>query len=590
MIPREVIDEIKERANIIDVISNYIKVQRKGDNGVAICPFHNDKHPSMQINSTKKIYHCFACGAGGNVFNFVSEYEKIPFTDAIRKVATMVGYSDKSLEKQERQVNPEIKKLIQITKEANDFYTYTLKTNGAASAQDYLLKRNISPEMQEYFSLGYALPGDTTIQLLRSKGHSIEDLDKAGLLLRSGTSFLDRFAGRITFPICNEYGEVVAFSARRLTDDDSPKYLLSPTNDIFNKSEILYNFHNASKEAKKAGYLYLCEGFMDVFAMYKAGEKASVALMGVALTPQNAKKIKRLNVEVRLCLDGDNAGQEGQLDMIERLEEEGISYRIVNYNTSTLDPDEILQKYDANVLSKLLNRLISKEQFLVNFFKKRIDTSSMDGKKALIKALIPYGNYLKNEVDKEFLAKCVAQETGLSEKVFLSQLSHEIKVENIDFTPINNYRTAIKRTIPSGVVKLQNEVLYQMLTNEGAVEIWKNGNYRFYDKQIDDIFNYLVDFYDKKNPADPSSFISYLTEYAGNDKATLIRAVTELVSTDHPPYQEESMKQTLDILKFNVDKIIKHNKTIDKMKGKSPDEQAKIVQSEVIDANKRKGD
>jgi DNA primase len=125
MIPREVIDEIKERANIIDVISNYIKVQRKGDNAVSICPFHNDKHPSMQISASKKIYHCFACGAGGNVFNFVADYEKISFQEAVRKVATMVGYSDKSLEKEERPVNPEIKKMLLAAKDANEIYNYT---------------------------------------------------------------------------------------------------------------------------------------------------------------------------------------------------------------------------------------------------------------------------------------------------------------------------------------------------------------------------------------------------------------------------------------------------------------------------------
>jgi DNA primase len=446
--------------------------------------------------------------------------------------------------------------------------------------------------MQDYFSLGYALPGETTIQLLRNKGHSIDDLDKAGLIMRNGTSFLDRFSNRITFPIYNDYGDVVAFSARRINDNDNPKYLLSPTNDIFNKSDIMYNYFNASKEARKVGYIYLCEGFMDVFAMYQAGEKASVALMGVALTTQNAKKLKRLNVEVRLCLDGDNAGQEGELDMFEKLEQAEIPYRIVNYKDSTLDPDEILQKYGKEVLAKFLNRLISKEEFLINHFKKRIDISTMDGKKAFIKALIPYGNEMKSEVDKEFFAKRVSEVTGLSEKVFLSQLTHELKIENMDFTPINNYSNAMKKMLPkSGIERLQSEAIYQMLTNENAIEIYVNGSYRFYDKQMDDLCNYLIDYYDKKNPLDASSFISYLAENAGEEKSKLINVVTELIATSHPPFNEESMKEMLDILKEKVDKITKSNKLTRKMQGKTPEEQAQIVQKDIIDANKdKKGD
>ncbi len=579
MIPREVLDEIQERANIIDVISNYIKVVRKGDNAVAVCPFHSDKHPSMNISASKKIYKCFACGAGGNVFNFVAEYEKIPFMDAVRKVANQIGFSSKALEKEERVVNPVNKKLLDIIKDANEIYNYTLKTNAAENAQNYLNKRNISLEMQEYFSLGYALPGETTINLLRNKGYSIEELDKAGIILRSGTDFLDRYANRITFPIYNEFNEVVAFSARRINDNDNPKYLLTPTSDIFNKSEILYNYQNAAREAKRVGYIYLCEGFMDVFAMYQAGEKAAVALMGVALTKENAKKIKRLGVEVRLCLDGDNAGQEGQLNMIERLEEERISYRVVNYKDSTLDPDDILQKYGPDILSKFLNRLISKEEFLINFFAKRFDIKSPQGKKDFVKALIPYANQISSEVDRNFFAKQISEITGLDEKIFLSQLNKTVSYEQIDFNTLRENTGAIKSL--KRLEKVQNEVFYQMLSSPKAVEDFvKKGNNRFLDKQLDYLSNYVIDLYDQNKVIDASSLITLLSEAGERQNADLIKKITAIISENHIPYDEKAMEQYLDILREEVRKKAHQDRVTSLMKGKSAIEQAQIIDSE----------
>lgn len=579
MIPREVLDEIQERANIIDVISNYIKVVRKGDNAVAVCPFHSDKHPSMNISASKRIYKCFACGAGGNVFNFVAEYEKIPFMDAVRKVANQIGFSSKALEKEERVVNPVNKKLLDIIKDANEIYNYTLKTNAAENAQNYLNKRNISLEMQEYFSLGYALPGETTINLLRNKGYSIEELDKAGIILRSGTDFLDRYANRITFPIYNEFNEVVAFSARRINDNDNPKYLLTPTSDIFNKSEILYNYQNAAREAKKVGYIYLCEGFMDVFAMYQAGEKAAVALMGVALTKENAKKIKRLGVEVRLCLDGDNAGQEGQLNMIERLEEERISYRVVNYKDCTLDPDDILQKYGPEILSKFLNRLISKEEFLINFFAKRFDLKSPQGKKDLVKALIPYANQISSEVDRNFFAKQISEITGLDEKIFLSQLNKTVSYEQIDFNTLRENTGAIKSL--KRLEKVQNEVFYQMLSSPKAVEDFvKKGNNRFLDKQLDYLSNYVIDLYDQNKVIDASSLITLLSEAGERQNADLIKKITAIISENHIPYDEKAMEQYLDILREEVRKKAHQDRVTSLMKGKSAIEQAQIIDSE----------
>ena len=313
--------------------------------------------------------------------------------------------------------------------------------------------------------------------------------------------------------------------------------------------------------------------------MYQAGEKAAVALMGVALTKENAKKIKRLGVEVRLCLDGDNAGQEGQLNMIERLEEERISYRVVNYKDCTLDPDDILQKYGPEILSKFLNRLISKEEFLINFFAKRFDLKSPQGKKDLVKALIPYANQISSEVDRNFFAKQISEITGLDEKIFLSQLNKTVSYEQIDFNTLRENTGAIKSL--KRLEKVQNEVFYQMLSSPKAVEDFvKKGNNRFLDKQLDYLSNYVIDLYDQNKVIDASSLITLLSEAGERQNADLIKKITAIISENHIPYDEKAMEQYLDILREEVRKKAHQDRVTSLMKGKSAIEQAQIIDSE----------
>ena len=224
MISPEIIEEIRKQADIVQIISSYIEVKKKGNQYVAVCPFHADKNPSLSISKQLQIYKCFSCQAGGNVFTFVQEYERIPFIDAVKKVAEMIGYTSVELEKKERNVPSDITNSLNAVKQAKELYQYLLKSNDGKIALDYLLERNISQEMIEYFELGYCSSNpELTIKLLRGKGIEIEQIEKVGILKRSQGLFTDIFTGRVTFPIYNEHSECIGFSARRIVNNDEAK-------------------------------------------------------------------------------------------------------------------------------------------------------------------------------------------------------------------------------------------------------------------------------------------------------------------------------------------------------------------------------
>ena len=554
MISQEIIEEIRQKADIVDVISNYINVIKKGNSFIAVCPFHNDKNPSLQISRAKQIYKCFSCGAGGNVFTFVQEYEKISFLEAVKKVANIIGYENKALEAPSRQVNEDTKQVLEALNKANEIYTYILKTNEGEKALDYLKKRNISLQMSEYFSLGYCpSDGEMSIKLLRSNNISIETLDKAGLINRNKDRFLDHFKGRLTFAIFNEYNEVIGFSARRIIDSDEAKYVNSTNSLVFNKSKVLYNYQNALKEAKKEGYVYVTEGFMDVFSLYQAGIKSSVALMGTAFTIDHAKMLKKLNVEVRLCLDGDEAGQNGMIKMIDILDKENIKYRVVNYKECKLDPDEILQKYGVDNLKKFLNRLISREEFIISYYLKKFDINSVEGKRNFVNQVMKYMTNLNDELDQEIVLKQISQLTNISYDSFKKVLDNKKEIsldsqENSSYLQTSNSKKKCE--------SVKDKIIRLLLNYSQAIEDYKNGNYYFYDELYDNLVNYMIDCYEVNHNLDSSELITFISSKDDELSKRLVNKIVGIIdlTNDDPPYSSTLLREYLDKLNKEIER------------------------------------
>ena len=489
-------------------------------------------------------------------------------------------------------MNDETKDVLFALNNACELYSYVLNTQEGIQASEYLKKRNIEDDMIEYFSLGYCpSDGESSIKLLRGKNISIEALDKAGIIQRNNNVFVDRFKGRLIFPLFNEYKECIGFSARRIVDNDEAKYVNSINSVVFNKSKVLYNYQNALKEAKKEGYVYITEGFMDVFSLYKVGIKSSVAIMGTAFTEYHAKMIKKLNVEARLCLDGDDPGQHGILNMIPLLQKEGIKFKVVNYKDSTLDPDEILQKYGPDVLRKFLNRLISHDEFIFQYHLKRNDVSTSEGKRVFSNLII---DHLKNEndfVNREIMLKKLSDITSISVDSYLRMLgsiSHDNQEEIYQSSDIHEDTST---NSANRYQRVQDKIIKLMLNYESAIEDFNNGNNYFNDKLYDDLANYIVDYYSINKNMKISDFITYLSKIDNDNSKLLLRKVIEsqdLNETD-ASYSKELMNEFLKELAKENDKSSIKKKISDPFNGLTNEEKALELQKYLERRGKKNG-
>ena len=573
MIPNEIVNDILKSADILTVISSYLNVIKKGNNYYALCPFHNDKDPSLQISVSKQIYKCFSCGEGGNVFNFVAKYENISYVQAIVKVASLIGYESPYLTKSVTKVDPELSKSWDILKQAKDFYCYVITTEGGKDGLDYLKSRHIDEEMIKYFSLGFAPEnGSILINTLRNKGFSLDDIDKCGLLVRTSNLFLDRFKGRVTFPLFDEYGNVVGFSARRIKDSDEAKFINSSASKVFNKSSVLYNYQNAIKEARNEKYVYVVEGFMDVISFYRAGIKSCVALMGTAFTNEHAKMLKRLNVEVRMSLDGDDAGQHGIVQAMKILEDNHISYKIVNYQNDLRDPDDIFTQDGKDLFLKRFTTLQEKNDFLLSYFVKKHDLTSLDGKKKFIEDLLENKKNFSSKIEREIFLNEVSKLTSLNLTVLEESFKNNVD-EKVFFTPKKRNKQYSK------VVRSERKLIYYMLQSYEAVEFIKESNVFFIHDIYMTIANYILEFKESNPDIELNQLINSISMIDSREEIvqTLISIAEE--NNLESPFSKESANEYIKNLEDCLKKQRIESQLEEAKKNSNDLEQAKLIDS-----------
>lgn len=400
------IDEIRRKADIVEVIGHYLKLVKAGSNYKAVCPFHDDTRPSLSISTSKQIYKCFVCNSGGNCFTFVQKYEHVSFMEAVKRVCEICHIDVPELKELAPEKPKEHAELYQAIKETAGFYHFSLRQSEGQEALEYLSKRNMTDDVIDHFNIGYApLDNTRSIKLLRERfNYSIDTLKDSGILGQSSNGFYDRYRDRIMFPLEDIQGETVGFSGRiyKEIDKDEPKYVNSPESLIFRKSSVLYNFKNARETCRKDNYLYVLEGFMDVIALYKVGFNSAVALMGTALTNEHIDLFKKLNVEIRLCLDGDEAGQMASYRSSQLLTKAGIKYKIVGTMQGGKDPDEILNSYGKDSLVDALNTLVEPVLFEMKFLLSHGHLLTLEQKEAFIDSKMTifknYGPIVRNEV------------------------------------------------------------------------------------------------------------------------------------------------------------------------------------------------
>ncbi|MFB8677922.1 DNA primase [Enterococcus faecalis] len=367
-IPQEVIEEVRHRTNIVDIIGQYVQLKKSGKNYMGLCPFHEERSPSFSVAEDKQIFHCFGCGKGGTVFNFLQEIEGISFPESVKRIADLEHLSVDFDWSEPREVadtpeNQQRRSLLQLHSKAAELYHHILvNTKIGEPALNYLLERGLTQELIETFQIGFApQKRDFLSQVFKNEQLDETLFEPSGLFVqRDNGTFLDRFYQRIMFPINDPQGNVIAFSGRLLKTadfpgDEMPKYLNSPETTLFNKRETLFNFDKARKEIRKENTVLLFEGFMDVIAAWQSGVKSGVASMGTSLTNEQIRRLERVAKEVVICYDGDNAGVQATNRAIQLLQENSHFDLSIVSIPEKLDPDEYVRKYGAEAFQNLAN-------------------------------------------------------------------------------------------------------------------------------------------------------------------------------------------------------------------------------------------
>ena len=583
------VTDVLKHADIVKVVSAYLPVVRKGKDYLAKCPFHDDNNPSMHISPELQIFKCFVCGTGGNAIVFVSKYEHISFKEAVKKVAEICDYHDPRLEdiRQVKVVDPKRDALVKCLHDLTVYYEYALNSPEGKVGLDYFNNRHLDANIRSKFMLGYAFKdGKATCRFLEEKGHSLKTIEDAGIASPSSGTYSDRNQGRVVFPIFDSNGDVVGYSARRLADGPEAKYVNSPETYLFHKSNILYNFHNAKEKARIAGYIYVLEGFMDVFALYRIGMESCVATMGTALTTEHIRLLRSLNVEIRLCLDGDLPGQKATMEIANNLANAGLKVRIVDNQNSTKDPDEILNQDGAVALTAYLNKLISRVDFILNYYKNTNPLQTTEQKTQLIQEFIPVLLAIRSQLELDSYINKLSNITGFAPEAIRNILkTAKNKPASTDFRDvIREYHP--ERKVLRRLEFAERELLYQMLHNSQAVAFYEQKITGFYSETYRIIANYLIEYAHEHENFVPTDLISSLENSDLPEKEELINKITDLyMERNHPKTCDESLLNNLqEVINQEKEKIFESDTLEQSLEGKDPKEKARII----ADYNRRR--
>lgn len=579
--------EIKSRADIVDVISHYLtSVQKKGRRYVAMCPFHDDHDPSMQIDKEKQMFRCYVCDSGGDVFSFVQKYEKCSFSEAIKKVAEIIGYDDPRLHKQVavKKTDESLTPIYNCLTELQKFYSYGLTTEEGKIARDYLDKRNLSVEQREKFGLGYAFKdGKMAIHYLQQKGFSLKNIENTGIGLVKTSGIDDNNSGRLIFPIRDSYGQVVGFSARRMVDDDTAKYVNSPETKVFTKSKILYNLHLAKQTAKHDGYIYIVEGFMDVFALDSIGITSCVALMSTKLTDDHVNILKQLGVEIRLCLDGDKPGQAAMMKIMSKLDEAKLRYRLVSVPLEVRDPDEILKQDGEEKLKVFVNSLVDPFNFALNYYKNISPLETVDDRKKVINHFLPTIDNQPSKIEKDDYIYKLAEATSFSPQAIRNALKEYERRKNTNEPTynVNADYESVNVDLGSKEYRRLNlaeySVLKQMFLAKEAVDFYKENIKYFTNEDYRQIANYIVEAVEEGRNVDSSEIMGDIQASEDPNASKLVVIISGIVFARDETYSQKQMEDYLKVINAERSKI--HTKyTLRKaLEGKSADEKARLV-------------
>jgi len=456
------INEVRQANNIVDVISSYIPLVKKGKNYFGICPFHDDNNPSMSVSEEKQIYKCFSCGASGNVFNFIMEYEHIEFKEALELLARRAGVI---LDHISIKTTNKFDNFYDMYDIASKLYQNNLNTSLGAEARIYLEKRSISEDAIKYFKIGVSSKEqDSLVKILLTKKYSIKEMEALGLSLNNK----DLFINRIMFPLFDLSGKVVGFSGRIYNSKSDSKYVNTKETVIFTKGEILYNYHNAKESVRKEKYLIVVEGFMDVIRLYISGIYNVIALMGTSLTKQQLSLIKKLSHKVYLSLDGDNPGKSANYNVGLMLEKEKIDLKVIELNND-YDPDSYIVEKGKDSYINLIDAAISFGEYKTKYLKKDVDFTNIDEKTKYINTVLEEINKESDTIKQELLLDKLSKDAELDVEILKNQLQKFKKYSKIETFE----QVPVKIAKLDKYKKASYAIIYYMLNDYSVVKLYQ---------------------------------------------------------------------------------------------------------------------
>lgn len=499
------IKAIRQQADIVDVMSRYITLEKKGKDYKAICPFHDDHDPSLSISTDKQIFKCFVCGTGGNVFTFVQKIENISFLEAVCKVAELIHYP---LHMDTSQFQPKVDEnqpLYDCVQSYIRFLTYELQSENGESVKSYLSQRKINEDIIKRFEIGYAPESSRSVKYLKAKGFNEQILTDTGLIRTHDLDTYAVFDNRLMIPIHDENGNPVGFTARRLNEDkDVAKYINTSETKIYHKGHLIFNYHRAKEFAKKNKQCILVEGAMDVIAFEKADIHESIACLGTACTKEQITLLKRLNVPLVVCYDGDRAGKAATYKFGKLAVDYGLNFSIVK-NTTGKDPDEIFNELGKDELYLSVHKTVSFVEFLFDYLPNQYDLDNYEDKKKFTSEMQSFIERTCTDFEKADYYSRIRDLTGFD-------LSHQSANIPAPKKESRNNAAVVRNIEPlkNGRTLAEHGVLWMILNSKLAADQFKDQIGFFQDPVCEELSLYCYDMYRNMDHIDFDVLMSYI--------------------------------------------------------------------------------
>ena len=556
------VEEVRQRSDVVDIISSYVNLKRTGSNYVGLCPFHNEKTASFSVSPSKQMYYCFGCGAGGNVFTFLMEYENLTFVEALERLAEQAGMElpEKGNSENDRKRRDLRDSILEVNKLAANYYFACLKSEQGKIGYEYLTKRELKPETIVRFGLGFAGKGGSPLyQYVKSKGYSDSVLKETGLFTYDEKrGVYDKFWNRVMFPILDRNNRVIAFGGR-VMGDAKPKYLNSPETMVFDKSRNLYGLNFV--HGKQGEVMIICEGYMDVIALHQAGFTNAVASLGTAFTSQHCSLLKRYTDLVYLCYDSDGAGVKAAMRAIPMLKEAGIRVKVINMRPYK-DPDEFMKGLSPEAFKERIEQAKSSFFYEVDNLMKEYDMNDPESKTSFMNEVAKKCLTFDNEIERTNYMEAFCREYSVRTEDFKKLVAyHSARMVGIDYEKRRQERmvkTAGQKE--DGIAKSQG-VFLTWLSNDPVLFEKTKGILSaedFVDEPYHEVAQMIYEQYETTGKVEPAMIIS---KFQSKEEQSLVAGIfnKELKEISKDTEQQKALNEVVhSIKKYSLEYRSRH--------------------------------